>query len=133
MKLNVHRGLLGLGNFFAIVATLLDSKTALANLVFMLLLCLAHYPLERFIASLKPHAGLSLLGFGAILGLAEEALWYFDHLLEDKPQPGSRRANPVLRCCRGRPGRRGTDIAWISVALLGNLESEFTDTIKTKG
>ena len=80
-------GLIGLGIFFAMIAILMDSKTALANLAFMALLCLARRPLRRVVTSLKLPPSLSLVGFGLFLGLAEEALWYFGLLLEGKSQP----------------------------------------------
>lgn len=90
-------GLIGLGIFFAVIAVLLDSKTALANLTFMALLCLARNPLRRVVTSLKLPPNLSLVGFGLFLGLAEEALWYFGLLLEGKPQPWVSLADDFIR------------------------------------
>ncbi|MFQ6105501.1 MAG: hypothetical protein ACE5NL_00315 [Candidatus Hydrothermarchaeaceae archaeon] len=77
----------GLGLFFLVFAILIGSPTAVANLLFMLLCYLLRNPLRTISNRLIKNKFLLLVIFGTLLGLVLEALWYFGHIFENKPQP----------------------------------------------
>lgn len=82
------KSIIGLGIFFAILALVIfNSPTAVANIAFMSICYVVRNPIKSIFSRLIANRFLRLVIFGTLLGMAEETLWYFGHMLEAKPQP----------------------------------------------
>lgn len=84
---NFRKFILVIGLIFVLFSALIGSTTAIANIAFMSICYSLRNRIKLFYCKLTTNKFFLLISFGLLLGLTEETLWYFGHVLENKPQP----------------------------------------------